>query len=204
MRIIRILAVCLTLVMLTVLSSTALAADPLPASRWWPKPDSTLPTERKPHDALRRDRRPTRYYDYYNPVIVTPNAYYWVYGPMGPILTNPANTQPEEKPANRATLGKITWSTEYLYQVYVNNRSIDFRVFGDGSKLAFRLGFQSAIDGTRMVMKVRGIFETLQPVFTKEALNTLAELGVTELCITSNEGDIIYTMDELRAMLSNK
>lgn len=190
-----IIAASILLMMLVALSLTALADVAYPLGRWDPRLHE--PAKCEPHP---------RYPYYRYAVINSPYSYSWVYAPYGVIPygyqpVNPAAEPPEAKPANRASLGNITWSTVYLYQVYINGRSLDFRVFGDDAKQVFLLSFQSVMNGVRMVLKVRGTYNTLLPVFTEEALNVLAKFNVTEVVIKNNDQDTVYTMDELRLML---
>lgn len=99
---------------------------------------------------------------------------------------------------SRKSSGDITWSTEYLYQVYVNGRSYDFRVFGDGKKIAFKERFdlndEHKMTGT---LTVRGTYTELKPVYTEEAVEALIAQNISRIVITSPTGDQTIELAEL-------
>lgn len=138
-----------------------------------------------------------------NPSNVTPYAIYWGGFPPPPA--------PQKKPAPKATQAPsrkeqfgITWSTKYLYQVNVNNRGLDFRLFGDGEKLAFLEKFEkNEKNEIVLVMTVQGAYQELIPSFTTEALNYLKGINLKSLRIVSKAGEIIYTVAELETMASD-
>lgn len=135
-----------------------------------------------------------------NPSYVTPYAIYWGGFPQPP--TAPQKAKAKEPSTRKEEFG-IAWSTKYLYQVNVNNRGIDFRLFGDGTKLAFLEKFElSDKNEIFLVMTVRGVYEELKPVFTTEALNYLKGINMKGLRIVSKTGEIIYSMEELEGMAS--
>lgn len=110
-------------------------------------------------------------------------------------------TSAAEKPAGRASVGDVVWSTEYLYQVYVNNRSLDFRVFVDGEKVVFKLAFEKTEYGTlRMLLTVRNTSQNITLEMTKEAVDYLEAIGVAEATLTSGGGTQRYSISNLRSM----
>lgn len=96
--------------------------------------------------------------------------------------------QPADQPG-RASYGDVVWSTEYLYQVYVNGRSIDFRVFIDGKKTTFKLAFEGTGYGPlRMLLTVRQSMDGLTLEYTGAALDYLEAINVTEVALTLGDG----------------
>lgn len=103
---------------------------------------------------------------------------------------------------NRTTYKNIVASTQYLYQVNVNNRSLDFRLFGDGQKIAFLEKFGTNDEGKiRMTLTVWQAYDELKPVYTEDAIKALKNLDVAEVVISSKNNEDKHTMDELLTML---
>ncbi len=158
----------------------------------------------QPHDHGRRGWA-------YPPFYVLPGGYAypnaWFPGVWFPQVFPPywqPKSAPQAEPSNRKSIGNITWSTKYLYQVFVNERGIDFRVFGDGGKLAFLEAFGRTEQGELYLqMTVRGTYGILKPVFTTKALNFLTGLGVAEVRVISGAGETVYTVDQLAGMATD-
>lgn len=101
----------------------------------------------------------------------------------------------------RASLAEITWSTEALNQVLVNEKHIDFRVHGDGAKRTFRLNFEEYLNGVLMTVTVAKAYETLTPVYTFDALQYLADIGVTYVRIAGPESESTFEISVLAILL---
>ena len=138
--------------------------------------------------------------------VVTPYGHTTVpFAEMDPDLGKPSYRRDDttaKQSGNRSTYKNITGSTNYLYQVYANNRSIDFRVFANGSKTSFLEKFGANDSGKiRLTLTVRQDNAELKPVFTAEALTYLEGLNVAEVVISGPGGEQVYSMADLRAML---
>lgn len=115
-----------------------------------------------------------------------------------PHQTKKPSPKATAKPTNRKSSSSITWSTEYLYQIFANNRSFDFRVFGDGKKIAFKESFDMNADSKMTAeLTVRGVYTELKPVYTEEAVKGLLALGVSEVRIISTGGEDVYDLQSL-------
>lgn len=117
----------------------------------------------------------------------------------------PVIIAPEPEPVyGRAGNGQVIWSTEYLYQVNVDNQSLDFRLFGDNNKKSvFLLSFElnSAGNQTMLLQDTRPNL-SVTPVFTEKALTILKTKKVDTVIVTTKGGDsTTYSMADLEAML---
>lgn len=102
----------------------------------------------------------------------------------------------------RASNGKVTWSTEYLYQVVVNEKNIDFRVMGDkNTKSVIHVGFETNSNGNQ-TMLLQDTRDNLNPTlsYTEDALNYLKLINVdTVILIAKNGTETTFTMAELES-----
>lgn len=140
-----------------------------------------------------------QYGDYYS----WPNGGYWNYygGYDAARQARPSVTAAPQY--GRASYGGITYSTEILKQVWMNGRSIQFRVFGDNERSTFKLSFApSSSGGTRMIMTVQRRHTEVLPSYDAAALNFLEDNGVDEVVIVSYSGEeTTYTLEQLRSTL---
>jgi len=105
--------------------------------------------------------------------------------------------------ARRNRISGISWSGERLWQVLVNERHLEFRIYADGQKQLFKLNFGPTDTGAGMLMTltIAGNRMPMQFMYTVEALDYLESLGVTQVRGFNGEDQILHGTDELRTML---
>lgn len=113
------------------------------------------------------------------------------------VVTQQEEAKKEEPQYKRAVFGDITYSGEVLKQVWIINRSLDFRVYEGSIRHTFRETFGAGENGIRLTMVVDGHVTGLKPVYTEKALNYLRKQGVVEVLIKSDAEETLYTLDEL-------
>lgn len=146
-----------------------------------------------------------RWRDYYNTPFNGYSSWGWGYGPDTVTPRVVATPKPAQPQYGRASYGGIVYSTEYLYQININNRSIDGRLFGDGEKTVFKLSMAMREDGgIRLIMTDTRTHDEIKPVFTKKAVNYLEDVGIDEVVVVSRRGDQqTYSLDALRDAAMN-
>ena len=135
--------------------------------------------------------------------IVTPDgsaAYYgWYYGPG--FVTPAVETKPAEKQNSRGGIGNIVWSGEYLKQVWLNNKGIDFRIFADGERVSLKETVSMKEDGSyRLNLVIRAQSTDVKPVLTIAASEFLRSLNITEVNVKGPMFDQSYSLDDLSAL----
>lgn len=120
-----------------------------------------------------------------------------------PIPQQPAPTQePPSKSGDTFTFRELTGTRIYIYQVCVNNKFLDFFLFGDDGKIAFMEKFDFGRDGKyQLIIYIWASRNDLAPVYTAEALDILEGHGFTSVLIRGGKNEIVYTITELREAL---
>lgn len=128
---------------------------------------------------------------------------YWNYGGGYDYAQSRRSAATAAPQYGRGSYGGITYSTEILKQVWMNGRSLQFRVFGDNERSTFKLSFgPSTSGGTRMVLTVQRRHNEVLPAYDAAALNFLEDNGVDEVVIIKSTGEeTTYTIEQLRNML---
>ncbi|MCL1795420.1 MAG: hypothetical protein FWG37_00875 [Clostridia bacterium] len=116
-----------------------------------------------------------------------------------------AAAAPREQ-ARRQKLGGIVWSGERLWQVLVNEKHLDFRIYANDEKQLFKLNFSAAETGSGLLMTltIAGKRAPMRFAYTVEALDYLESIGVGQVRGYNGEDQIEFGTELLRSMLDEE
>lgn len=125
--------------------------------------------------------------------------YGWYYYPHGQFVT--PGVKPAEPAKKRGGIGDIVWSGEYLKQVWLNNKGLEFRIFADGERVPLKETVSMKDDGSyRLNLAIRAQSSDVKPVLNSTAVDFLRMLDITEVNVKGPMFDQSYSLDELSGL----